>query len=132
MLDIAEVMSRRATCALASVGVVIARDGRIISTGYNGAPAGMEHCHHDLAWGESEPCLISVHAEANALAYAARLGNSTDGGTLYSTHMPCINCAKLIVNSGIVRVVGCHPYRDTYGVELLFNAGIPVHKRDLS
>lgn len=123
-LQVAGVVSQRSTCNLAQVGVVIARDGRILSTGYNGAPAGMDHCSHDRGWTDSPTCDLAVHAEANAIAYAARWGIGLEGATLYSTHQPCINCAKLVVNSGIVEVHGVLPYRDDKGITLLTDAGL--------
>lgn len=125
-MNVAREFSRRATCSLASVGVVISREGRILSTGYNGAPAGMPHCHHELDWEESPTCDVSVHAEANAIAYAARWGMSLQDAEMHSTHWGCINCSKLIVSCGIIRVVAENPYRDFKGVALLKAAGIDL------
>lgn len=128
LMKTAEAVSELGTCNRLRVGAVITRGGRIISTGYNGAPSGMDHCHHETS---DEPCRISVHAEANAIAFAARLGGvGTNDATLFVTHAPCWECAKLIINSGIHRVVYQHPYRLTEGLELLENAGILVHKWD--
>lgn len=130
----------QSTCERNHVGCVIARDRRIIATGYNGAPAGMPHCTHKLdtfnaveidpyQWPRSERgCRVSVHAEANAFAFAARHGLSTDGADLYTTLSPCYECSKLIVNAGIVRVVYDRPYRDRTGLDLLVAAGVGVEK----
>lgn len=139
LMEIAEVAAKRSTCSRASVGAVISREGRPLSLGYNGAPAGMSHCSHECDCGplipreihapacnSLAPCLISVHAEVNALSFAARHGVATDGAELHSTYSPCLNCAMLIINAGIVRVRWARDYRNTEGQELLKNAGIDV------
>lgn len=137
--DIAQLMARRSTCSRAQVGAVIARDGRIISTGYNGAPAGLPHCDHTCECDASEgynfgqhrdfcptvqPCTISVHAEANAIAFAAREGLATRGATMFTTLSPCVPCAQLIINAGIVKVLFAEWYRNNAGVRLLEDAGV--------
>ena len=118
LMDIAKVAAKRSTCSRAHVGAVISREGRPISLGFNGAPAGLPHCDHScncqtpnnplgghIEWCDSQqPCSISVHAEVNALAFAARHVVSTDQAELHITYSPCINCAMLIINSGIIRV----------------------------
>lgn len=118
----------RSTCGRKQVGAIIALDGRIISSGYAGPPSGFPHCdtrcvHASNASGVG--CQRTVHAEQNAIAYAARHGISTSGSTLYTTCSPCPNCAKLIINSGIVQVKYIEHYRDTSGIDLLRSAGIP-------
>lgn len=117
--------STRGTCDRAKVGAVIARDGRILVSGYNGPPAGMPHCNHGTDPG---PCEDAVHAEANAIVYAARYGTRLEGTDIYCTHFPCPNCAKLIVNSGIQRVFYLTPYRDMWGKWLFEQVNIPVTK----
>lgn len=124
MLLTAELWARRATCSRLSVGAVLARDGRILTTAYNGPPAGQPHCLHE----DDEPCTQSVHAEANALLWAARHGVSALGATLYVTHAPCLGCSGLIINSGIEKVVYAQPYRSTDGVARLLDAGLKVHQ----
>ena len=120
LIRIASVMAERGTCSRAHVGAVVARNGRIISTGYNGAPAGLPHCAHTCACAPAgglapnvdhwpscpavQPCTISVHAEANAIAFAARAGVATEGTDMYVTMSPCVQCARLIINAGIARV----------------------------
>lgn len=129
LLDVAEVIARRSTCNRLHVGVVVAREGRIQTTGYNGPPSGMDHCDHprgDYQGPHTQPCLYAVHAEANALVFAARYGMATDGAELYCTHAPCLNCAKLIVNAGIRIVWFRQEFRDMSGVELLERAGLEV------
>jgi dCMP deaminase len=124
MMKMAEVTALRGTCSRLQVGAVIARDGRSISTGYNGNVAGVAHCFHDHDLG----CETAMHAEANAITYAARYGVVTDEAYLYTTHMPCYDCARLIVNAGISRVIYKTPYRKTEGVELLKLVGVEVFR----
>lgn len=129
LMRIAAVVSSRGTCNRAYVGAVIAVDGRIISTGYVGAPSGLPHCI-DIG-DEISPdggCIRTVHAEANAIAWSARNGTSTEEATLYCTHEPCLNCAKLIINAGITRVVYEHSYRLHDGSYLLETAGVEVEQ----
>lgn len=122
LMDVAQLISKRSTCSRLQVGAVLARDGRIISTGYNGAPSGMPHCGHTSDF----TCTISVHAEVNAIAYAARNGVATNDATLFTTHSPCRACAQLIINAGITTVYYDAGYRDPSGIELLSTAGVDV------
>jgi dCMP deaminase len=128
LLAVAFVMSQRATCPTARVGCAIALDGRVLATGYVGAPRGMPHCTHDVGDDSSNrpTCDVSVHAEANAVAFAARNGVPLDGSTVFTTLAPCTVCAKLLINVGATRVVCAQLYRDHGGVELLLRAGITV------
>lgn len=142
LLATATLFSDRSTCSRAHVGCVGARDGRILTTGYNGAPAGMPHCDHRCVCGPSDPgdeahldtcpavnpCTIAAHAEVNAIAFAARHGVALEGSTLYVTMLPCLSCSLLIVNAGVVRVVFDQPYRDNSGLSLLLEAGIEVDR----
>jgi dCMP deaminase len=95
-----QLTARRSTCNRGQVGAIIVREGRIISQGYNGAPPGMPHCT-DVGCEPADGCERTVHAEANAIAWAARAGISTEGASMYCTHGPCVNCAKLVASSGI-------------------------------
>lgn len=124
MMRVAEVTALRGTCSRLQVGAVIARDGRSISTGYNGNVANVSHCKHI----DDTPCKTAMHAECNAIAYAARNGVATSDAYLYTTHMPCFDCARLIINAGITKVFYRVPYRITFGVELLQRAGIEVFR----
>lgn len=131
LMDIARMWAHRSTCARNRVGAVIAIHGRTVSSGYNGAPSGMDHCQHvpaDIAdqVGTTLGCPLAVHAEANAIAFAARAGVSVDGGELFTTLAPCRSCAQLIINAGIWAVHYAEPYRDTTGVALLRTAGLDV------
>lgn len=131
-LNMARLYSQRATCIKAHVGVVAVRDGRIIATGYNGAPSGMPHCTEvgcDIVAGH---CLRTVHAEANVVAFAARAGVSLDGASLYCTHTPCITCAKLLINAGVKYVMIARFYDNqelSDGVELMQQLGVEVASR---
>jgi dCMP deaminase len=130
LITVAYAMQDRSTCARNHVGAVISRDNRIISTGYNGAPAGMPHCDHGvlppLSSDRNRGCLISIHAEANAIAYAARHGVSIEGATVHTTLSPCYTCSQLIIAAGLARVVYDRPYRDEAGLDLLRAAGVTV------
>lgn len=122
LLDVAAVMARRSTCARLQVGAVLAREGRVLSTGYNGTASGLPHC----VCGPESPCGNTVHAEANAVAFAARHGVSALGSTLYVTHAPCADCAGLLVNCGIAAVVYRDPYRSRTGLDWLWAAGVHI------
>lgn len=132
-MSVAYTMAQRGTCTRAQNGAVIARDGRILSSGYNGAVRGMPHCVHDPndrsdtdTSGRVTGCVVSVHAEANAVAFAARYGVALDGAWLYATTTPCLACAQLTVNAGISTVVAHRVYRVRDGIDLLGAAGVKV------
>lgn len=125
LIGMALLTASRSTCSRLGVGAVISREGRIISTGYNGAPAGFPHCTDDSHF-QGVTCRVAVHAEANAIVFAARYGVSTLGAEMHVTHMPCASCARLIINAGIRRVVYRHEYRDPEGVVLLKLGGVEV------
>lgn len=140
-LDVAKTIGKLGTCPRGAVGAVITRAGRAISWGYNGAPPGLPHCEENgHGWVdmlspqseyddwqtavEAEGCRNATHAEANALAFAARQGISTDGASLYCECAPCPTCSRLIIAAGIGRVVYEREYRDPSGVALLNQAGV--------
>jgi dCMP deaminase len=133
-MEIASVVAKRSTCLRQHVGAVIVKDKRILATGYNGAPSGLPHCYEigclretmSVPSGERQELCRGVHAEQNAIIQAAKFGISVDDATLYSTHCPCITCAKIIINAGIKRVVYGKEYADKRGLELLREAGIEV------
>lgn len=115
------VWSHRSTCSRLHVGVVIAdHRGVILSSGYNGALSGMPHCNHE----DNEPCRASVHAEGNAILWAARRGIALEGAQLYTTHEPCVECCKQIIQSGISIVYYGSPYLRNSGLELLQHAKV--------
>ena len=133
-MEIASVVAKRSTCLRQHVGAVIVKDKRILATGYNGAPSGLPHCEEvgclrdrmSVPSGERQELCRGVHAEQNAIIQAAKFGISVDGGTLYSTHCPCITCAKIIINAGIKRVVYGKEYADKNGLKLLEEAGVEI------
>jgi dCMP deaminase len=122
LLNIAELVARRSTCQRLSVGAILAREGRILSSGYNGAPSGLPHCDHAPL--DTDPCTRTVHAEANCIAFAAKTGVETNLATMYCTHSPCNDCAKLMINAGIKRLVYRTQYRDDAPLHLLTEAGV--------
>jgi len=119
-MDLARFFGSHSTCERLHVGAVIVRDKRVIVTGYNGAPSGLLHCEHD----DLAPCTRAVHAEANAIAFAAKHGLALDGSVLYTTTSPCVACAQLIINAGIKELYYDVWYRDNTGLRILDEAGI--------
>jgi dCMP deaminase len=135
-IEVAEIIAKRSKCAKLKVGSVICADDRIVSTGYNGSPAGFQNCQDlftENLTGHSEWTeKFEVHAEMNSLLYAARVGIATAGSTLYCTHIPCHNCLKHIIQAGVKRVVYLNDhYNVIYGEQtmtLINTAGITVEK----
>jgi dCMP deaminase len=124
-LEMAMVWARNSYCVRRQVGAIIVKNKMIISDGYNGTPAGFENvCEDDM--GKTKPYVL--HAEANAITKVAKSNNSSDGATLYVTCSPCIECAKLIIQAGIVRIVYYDSYHADDGIELLKRSGIEVIK----
>ena len=125
-MRMARTWAENSYCVRRKVGALLVKDKMIISDGYNGTPSGFENvCEEN---GVTKPYVL--HAEANAISKVAKSGNSSAGATLYVTASPCIECAKLIIQSGIKRVVYKDEYRLTDGVDLLTRAGIEVQKLD--
>ncbi len=126
-LEMAAVWARNSYCRRRQVGALLVKDRMIISDGYNGTPSGFENVCEDET-GATKPYVL--HAEANAITKVAKSGNSSAGATLYVTASPCVECAKLIIQAGIRRVVYKDSYRLADGVELLERAGIEVEQVD--
>jgi len=122
-MRMARIWAENSYCERRKVGALLVKDKMIISDGYNGTPAGFENQCEDEN-GNSKSYVL--HAEANAITKIARSNNSSDGATLYVTASPCIECAKLIIQSGIKRVVYGEKYRIMDGVELLERAKIDI------
>lgn len=120
-LRMARIWAENSYCQRRQVGAIIVKDKMIISDGYNGTPVGFENICEDEN-GQTKPYVL--HAEANAITKVARSNNSSNGATLYVTASPCLECAKLIIQSGIKRVVFNELYRITDGIDLLTRAGI--------
>ena len=122
-LDMARIWAKNSYCTRRQVGALVVKNNMIISDGYNGTPSGFENvCEDDN--GITKPYVL--HAEANAITKLARSSNNSEGATIYITASPCIECAKLIIQAGIKRVVYGEKYRLTDGIELLQRAGIEV------
>lgn len=129
-LRMALIWSENSYCTRRKVGCLVVKDKMIISDGYNGTPAGFENICEDEN-GVTKAYVL--HAEANAITKLARSGNNSDGATIYCTDSPCIECAKLIIQAGIKRVVYFREYRITDGIDLLRRAGIIVeHHAELN
>ena len=125
-LEMAQIWAQNSYCKRRKVGALLVKDRMIISDGYNGTPSGFENiCEED---GVTKPYVL--HAEANAITKVAKSGNSSEGATLYVTASPCLECSKLIIQSGIKRVVYRDEYRLTDGIDLLRRAGIEVERVD--
>ncbi len=141
-MGVAHAVKERANCTRRKVGAIIVKGKQVISTGYNGTPAGVRNCDE----GGCDRCASSVpsgsdldkcaccHAEENAIVQAARHGMNTEGSTLYTTFTACTQCAKMIINAGIARVVAEEQYPDDLGTQLLKEAGVKLdrtsHVRD--
>ena len=133
-MEITELVATRTTCLRRSVGAVIVKENRILSTGYNGAPAGLEHCLEigcmrekmNIPSGERQELCRGIHAEQNAIVQAARFGVSLLDATIYITTQPCITWAKLIINVGIKRVIYKNPYPDNMALSFFAEAGVEV------
>jgi dCMP deaminase len=153
LFSTAYIWASRSTCDRLHVGCVIERDGRILVQGYNGAPAGLSHCNHDCNCntegypyqlqddrGEKStvhrsgcrapnPCTRAVHAEQNAISFAARWGVELKNSSAWVTHQPCMSCSQSLINAGIIEVNYVEPYRLQDGLDLLREAGIKVTRR---
>lgn len=131
-MSIADQVAGRSTCLRRHTGAVLVKDKRILATGYNGVPSGLRHCeevgclreeraipsgsHHELCRG--------IHAEQNAVIQAAKHGTAIDGSIAYCTHQPCVLCAKILLNAGVVDIVFREAYPDPLSEELLQEAGV--------
>ena len=136
-MDIARTVSKWSSCFQDNrqVGAVIARDKRILTTGYNGAGSGIVSCKErgecvrqkmGIKSGTCHEICYAVHAEQNAVIQAAKIGVSIDGATIYCTHQPCVICSKIIINSGIRRIVYGAEYPDKFSVQLCREAGVEL------
>ncbi len=123
---IAREVATRATCPRASVGCVLVREHRILTTGYNGAPRGVSHCSDVECIMRDGHCVRATHAEANAVVQGALHGVGLQGATAYCTHQPCVGCSKLLISAGIVKIVYVDAYPDEVAAELLSEAGVAL------
>lgn len=136
-MELAELVAGWSSCYQENrhIGAVIVRDKRILTTGYNGAPQGVVSCRDrgeclrrtmNIPSGTRQEICYAVHAEQNAIAQAAKQGIAVEGATLYCTHQPCVICAKMIINSGIKRVVYRYGYPDDFSMKLFEESGVSV------
>ncbi len=127
-MDITCRVAMRSTCPRRSVGAVIVKQKRILATGYNGAPSGMDHCTDVGCLMVDDHCVRTLHAEQNAILQAAQFGVSTLEAEIYTTSSPCLNCAKMIINAGITKVWFQDGYPDEMALSFLQEAGVDVEQ----
>ncbi len=125
-MQVARTVATRATCPRASVGAVLVREHRILTTGYNGAPRNVAHCTEAGCHMVAGHCVRSTHAEANAVVQGALHGVGLEGATAYCTHQPCVNCAKLLISAGVAKIVYHAAYEDAFAQALLAEAGVAL------
>ena len=131
-MDMAKLAARRSSCLRRAVGAVLVRDRRLLATGYNGVPSGVTHCEVagclreklGVPSGERHELCRGLHAEQNAIIQAAFHGVSIRGADLYCTNLPCIICAKMLINAGVRRVVYLEGYADSLTEEMLAEVGL--------
>lgn len=135
-MDMARLASRRSSCIRRAVGAVLVKDRRMLATGYNGVPSGMVHCEQagclrdrmNVPSGERHELCRGLHAEQNAIIQAAFHGVSIRDADLYCTNLPCIICAKMLINAGVRRIVYLEGYRDALAMEMLAEVGMELRK----
>ena len=133
-MSIAQLVATRSTCLRRKVGAVLVKDKRIMATGYNGAPTGVRHCEEtgclrerlNVMPGERHELCRGLHAEQNVIIQAAYYGITTKGTTLYSTHLPCIICSKMLINAGVEKVFFLDGYPDPLAEQMVAEANIEV------
>lgn len=131
-MSLAHLAATRSTCLRRHVGAVIVKDRMVLSTGYNDTPRGLPNCGDGgcarcasaASSGQALDTCLCLHAEQNAIVQAAYHGVTIAGGTIYCTHQPCLTCAKMIVNGGLVRIVYDEPYPDAVAEHLLRDASV--------
>lgn len=133
-MQIAQLVASRSTCMRRQVGAVIVKDKQILSTGYNGSPSGLKHCGEvgclrqvlNISSGERTEICRAVHAEQNALLQAARHGVAIEGADMYTSVQPCVLCTKMIINTGIKRVIYASPYPDSMAMKIAEESGLEL------
>jgi dCMP deaminase len=131
-MTIAGQVSQRSTCLRRHCGAVIVKDRRMLATGYNGTPRGLRHCaevgclreQRGIASGSNHELCRGIHAEQNAIIQAALHGVAIEGATIYTTHEPCVQCAKMLINAGVSEIVFRESYPDPLSEEMLTEAGV--------
>ena len=135
-MEMCDLVAKRSTCLRRQVGAVIVKDGNVVSTGYNGAPIGVEHCLDvgcirnklNIPSGTQHELCNAAHAEQNAIVQCAYHGKSSKDSTIYINAQPCIICAKMIINAGIKKVIYKGEYPDPNALEMLKKGGVEVVK----
>lgn len=135
-MEITELVKTRSTCLRRQVGAVIVRDKHILTTGYNGAPKESSHCEQvgclrqklNIPSGQRHELCRAIHAEQNAIIQAGYTGTNINGATIYVTAQPCVLCAKMIINAGIVKIIFKGSYPDDLSVQMLEEAGVEMIK----
>lgn len=138
-MNLAETVAEWSSCFQSNrhVGAVIVKDKRILTTGYNGAPSGIESCAErgeclrrtrNIASGTMQEVCYAVHAEQNAIIQAAKLGIGLEGSIMYVTHQPCVICTRMIINSGVKKVVYKNGYPDEFALQLFALSGVELVK----
>ena len=138
-MSLAETVAEWSSCYQQNrhVGAVAVKDKRVLTTGYNGAPAGIESCAErgeclrrvkNIASGTMQEVCYAVHAEQNAICQAAKLGISLEGAVMYVTHQPCVICTRMIINSGIKKVIYKNGYPDEFAQELFRQSDVELIK----
>ena len=135
-MDMLNIVKSRSTCLRRHVSAIIVKDNRILSTGYNGAPKGIQHCEEtgclraklNVPSGERHELCRGIHAEQNAIIQASVHGVSIDGAIIYISHSPCSMCSKMIINAGIKKIIFKGDYPDPLAIELLQGAKIELVK----
>ena len=135
-MGITQMVAQRSTCLRRKVGAMAVRDKRILTTGYNGAPSNLKHClelgclreQQNIPSGQRHELCRALHAEQNVIIQAAYHGLSIAGSTIYSTTLPCVICAKMLINSGVKRIVYLEGYADQLSLEMLKEAGVSLEK----
>lgn len=133
-MDIARLVASRSTCMRRQVGAIIVKDKNILTTGYNGTPAGIRHCEDvgclrdklDVPSGERHELCRGLHAEQNAIIQAAKHGINIADGVLYCTNAPCVICAKMLINAGLAKIVYLDGYPDNLASEILAESSIEI------
>lgn len=140
-MSVAHLISQRSTCERAHIGAVLVRENNILSTGYNGSPAGLSHCDgpNCLIYKSTHPdgtveenCMKTIHAEINAIVQAAKNGTMIKDADIYITASPCLNCLKVLINAGIKTVYYDKPYKLQYIAQLLEQSGVNLVQVHLS
>ncbi len=138
-MEITEVVAKRSTCIRRQIGAILVRDGRILATGYNGAPSGLKHCaevgclrnERNIPSGEKHELCRAVHAEQNAIIQCALAGIPIADSTIYTTNFPCVLCARMLINARVKRIVFRNSYPDELSARMLAEAKIDlVHYSD--